>query len=129
MLRLEFPFFVESAAGCMGAGGGSGTDAAQLADVSSCHPAGTHARLRMTAHFNAGTGAGVNAFSCFIRAFSGATTDFGMSATTPLAQASTEVTPDGDPAAWQSCEVELDLPPGATYVAAFVSSLIAAGSQ
>ncbi|MEQ9500142.1 MAG: hypothetical protein RIT81_24920 [Deltaproteobacteria bacterium] len=126
MTRLEFPFFAGSGASCVGVASGGSADVAQLVGVASCHPAGNDARLRMTAAFARSATGGVDMFTCTLRAYAGAPSSFASA--TPLATSSSTRAPVAA-GAWVTCATELTLPPTATYVAAYVSGRVAAGSR
>lgn len=128
MVRMESTFFTGSGATCRASSGGAFADGAQLVDVTHCSPVDRGARLLLSAHFNAAVGAGTDQFRCTLRAFSSDLSSF-PSAGAPIAEAQTLVTPDADPSSWQRCDVELDLPPTATYVAAYVSARSVSGSR
>lgn len=126
MARLEYGFFNGSGPACTGVAGGASADVAQLANVTTCHPAGNSARLGFSASFARSATGGVDQFSCVLRAYAGAASSF--STATPLAASSSTVTP-GAAGVWVTCATELDLPPSATYVAAYVTARVVAGSR
>ncbi len=126
MTRLEFPLFSGAGASCVGVASGGSADVAQLVGVADCHPAGNDARLRLTAAFARSATGGVDMFTCTLRAYAGAPSSF--STATPLATSSSTRAPVAA-GAWVTCATELTLPPTATYVAAYVSGRVAAGSR
>ncbi|MEQ8277717.1 MAG: hypothetical protein RMA76_00540 [Deltaproteobacteria bacterium] len=126
MTRLEFPFFSGAGAACVGVASGGSVDVAQLVGVANCHPAGNDARLRLTAAFARSTTGGVDEFACTLRAYAGAASSFANA--TPLATQTSTRAPVAA-GTWVTCTTELTLPPSATYVAAYLSGRVAAGSR
>jgi hypothetical protein len=91
MLRLDSVGFFEVGPAFLGASGGAPVDVAQLVDLSSCHSAGTNARLRFSAYFNRSSNGGVSQYSCLLRAFDGVPAAFSSAATVPLTDVTTVV--------------------------------------